>query len=342
MDDMLPSSGEEYLRMVKAQARKCPAVVVASGAGAQRHLAAKNTSRKYRTDWQSCLPAPEGCAPTTEWKDQFMEDFSSARASLKRYKQSQEHKAKRGGAKSNKKNAVSAPAVRMTSSQQGLESIENDEQQHIIPELNDTQPPPPLQTASPHTISIPKLHDEQKWRMLLYGPTRSPSARVHHQVASTMTAMASEASLSAPTPITTTTTTTTITPDATATTTTMAHGASTTTTTATANSVRQEGMPPSPLFLIRLDQGHLIQLLKYHLRWIAEDDLQEQEGKWLYAVFLKLDPLVESDQVAVLRNMAKKCARIRSHFNSGSGSKLATVNMVITIVARLFGQGDLE
>ncbi|KAG0377089.1 hypothetical protein BGX24_006742 [Mortierella sp. AD032] len=69
---------------------------------------------------------------------------------------------------------------------------------------------------------------------------------------------------------------------------------------------------------------------------------EEDPGKWLYAVFLKLDPLVESDQVAVLRNMAKKCARIRSHFNSGSGSKLATVNMVITIVARLFGQGDLE
>ncbi|KAG0071881.1 gem (nuclear organelle) associated protein 2 [Linnemannia elongata] len=101
-------------------------------------------------------------------------------------------------------------------------------------------------------------------------------------------------------------------------------------------------MSPSPQFLIRLDQGHLIQLLKYHLRWLAEDDLQENEEKWLYALFLKLDVLVESDQVAVLRNIAKKCARIRSHFHSDSGSKLATVNMVITIVARLFGQGDLE
>lgn len=32
-------------------------------------------------------------------------------------------------------------------------------------------------------------------------------------------------------------------------------------------------------------------------------------------MFLKLDVLVESDQVAVLRNIAKKCARIRSHFH---------------------------
>lgn len=35
----------------------------------------------------------------------------------------------------------------------------------------------------------------------------------------------------------------------------------------------------------------------------------------MYALLMKLDPLVESDQVAVLRNLAKKCSRIRSHLN---------------------------
>ncbi|KAG0370622.1 gem (nuclear organelle) associated protein 2 [Gamsiella multidivaricata] len=103
-----------------------------------------------------------------------------------------------------------------------------------------------------------------------------------------------------------------------------------------------QGMMPQPRFLMRLNQGHLIQLLKYHLRWLAEDDVSEQEGRWMYALFLKLDPLVESDQTSILRSLAKKCARIRSHLNSDSGSKLATINMVITIVARLFGQSDLE
>ncbi|KAK3837107.1 MAG: survival motor neuron interacting protein 1-domain-containing protein [Linnemannia elongata] len=255
MDNMLPSSGEEYLRMVKAQARKCPAVVVASGAGAQKHLAAKNTSRKYRTDWQSCLPAPEGCAPTPEWKDQFMKDFTAARASLKRYKQSQERQAKRGGG------GAGGGGVRSKQDKRNEQvAIKKDEQDNI-PELDSTQPPSSSTSSKPaaatsHPVVLPKMHDEQKWRTLLYGPTPSPSAPVS-QVASTTTAVLTE-------------------------------------------------------------------------------------EKWLYAVFLKLDVLVESDQVAVLRNIAKKCARIRSHFHSDSGSKLATVNMVITIVARLFGQGDLE
>ncbi|KAG0218597.1 gem (nuclear organelle) associated protein 2 [Mortierella sp. NVP41] len=326
MDNMLPSSGEEYLRMVKAQARKCPAVVVASGA--QKHLAAKNTSRKYRTDWQSCHPAPEGCAPTSEWKDQFMVDFNNTRASLKQYKQSQERQAKRASVKQDKEQ----------------EATEDDDQ-HIIPSLSNSRP----QSSSPlkHApvgaarVVMPKMYDEQKWRTLLYGSTASTGPSVV-QVASTMTAATSSSSLplaetnaqdsareSDATPILSATET-------------QARTQTTTPIATTTTAIRQGGMLPSPQFLIRLDQGHLIQLLRYHLRWLAEDDLNEHEGKWLYALFLKLDVLVESDQVAVLRNIAKKCARIRTHFHSDSGSKLATVNMVITIVARLFGQGDLE
>ncbi|KAF8949301.1 gem (nuclear organelle) associated protein 2 [Haplosporangium gracile] len=326
MDNMLPSSGEEYLRMVKAQARKCPAVVVASGAGAQKHLAAKNTSRKYRTDWQSCLPAPEGCAPTPEWKDQFMKDFNAARVRLRRYKQSQERQTKRGGgAKSRQDKSYEQ------------EASENDEQPYNIPELDSIQPPSSSTHSKPASatarlVVLPKIHDDQKWRTLLYGPTPSSSIPVSHVASSTTVVATESVGLSAPSSITSATT------------------ISTTTATKTptipaptpTGAIWQEGMSPSPQFLIRLDQGYLIQLLKYHLRWLAENDLQEQEEKWLYAMFLKLDVLVESDQVAVLRNIAKKCARIRSHFHSDSGSKLATVNMVITIIARLFGQGDLE
>lgn len=246
---------------------------MASGAGAQKHLAAKNTSRKYRTDWQSCLPAPEGCAPTPEWKDQFMKDFNAARASLKRYKQSQERQAKRGGGGAD----GGARSKQDKSNEQ--EASEKDEQDNI-PELDSTQPPSSstyskLVTATARPVVLPKIHDEQKWRTLLYGPTPSPSAPVS-QVASTTTAVVTEVA-ALPTPSSSTTTT------ATATSTTIA---ATTTTTASETTrsaprptgvIRQGWMSPSPQFLIRLDQGHLIQLLRYHLRWLAEDDLQEHE-----------------------------------------------------------------
>ncbi|KAF9930986.1 gem (nuclear organelle) associated protein 2 [Linnemannia zychae] len=328
MDNMLPTSGEEYLRMVRAQARKCPAVVVASGEKAQKHLAAKNTSWKYRTDWQSCIPSPEGCAPTPEWKDQFMEDFHAARATLRRYKHSHDQQAKRG-ARSKKNRTIhltthESQSIAHLPNKYGSSVKEDDDsEQHNIPEHNNTTQS--LSSSSKlRQIPLPKLHEEQKWRTLLYGPTVRLPTPGHASTVSTV--------LDTSTALTVEKTASTIT----------ASASPTVSTREIQAYVRQEGMTPTPQFLIRLNQGHLIQLLKYHLRWLAENDIQEQEGKWLYALFLKLDPLVESDQVAILRNIAKKCAQIRSHFNSESGSRLATVNMIITIVARLFGQEDLE
>ncbi|KAF9362055.1 hypothetical protein BGX34_006715, partial [Mortierella sp. NVP85] len=80
-------------------------------------------------------------------------------------------------------------------------------------------------------------------------------------------------------------------------------------------STQGHGMIPQPQFMAMLNQGHLIRLLKYHLHWLAEDDITDHEGIWLYALLLKLDPLVESDEISLLRNLAKKCSRIRSHLN---------------------------
>ncbi|KAG0244627.1 gem (nuclear organelle) associated protein 2 [Actinomortierella wolfii] len=92
---------------------------------------------------------------------------------------------------------------------------------------------------------------------------------------------------------------------------------------------------------MRLHQGQVIQLLHYHTKWLSSDNLSDREGQWLYALFLRLDPLVESDEVSILRSVAKKCALIRSHMTRESGSKLASVNMVITLVARVYGQADM-
>jgi hypothetical protein len=190
-----------------------------------------------------------------------MKDFNAARKRLKRFKQSQERQAKRaGGAKS-----------KLDRSKEQETNV-NDEQQHNIPELDRTQPPSsthskPAATSLP--VVLPKMHNEQQWRTLLYGPTPSSSTPVSH-VASTTTEVATEA---------TTLSTSTSTSPANATSTTTATVSTTTTRPAPipTGAVRQKGMSPSPQFLIRLDQGHLIQLLKYHLRWLAEDDLQEEE-----------------------------------------------------------------
>lgn len=201
-----------------------------------------------------------------------MKDFTAARASLKRYKQSQERQAKRGGG------GAGGGGVRSKQDKRNEQvAIKKDEQDNI-PELDSTQPPSSSTSSKPaaatsHPVVLPKMHDEQKWRTLLYGPTPSPSAPVS-QVASTTTAVLTEvAALLTPSPMTPTTAT------ATSTTITATTTASETTRPAPrpTGAILQGWMPPSPRFLIRLDQGHLIQLLRYHLRWLAEDDLQEHE-----------------------------------------------------------------
>ncbi|KAF8977463.1 gem (nuclear organelle) associated protein 2 [Entomortierella lignicola] len=321
MDNMLPSSGEEYLRMVKAQARSCPAVVVAPQA--KEHLSVKNTSLKYKTDWYSCRPAPEGCAPTKEWKEHFMKEFTNDRANLKkRCNQIQESKL-----------LSKIDPQGQTRSKSLIEAEQN--QSRRIPSVSSVNES--TSTLGSTQKAIPKMFDEQGWRSLLYGSTVT-------QVVSSPSSGETENS-----ELTTTTITKIVQSDTPAASISMPETVIMATATKAESVIHQvklpkasNGMVPQPQFLARLNQGHLIHLLKYHLRWMAEDDIQEDQGRWLYALFLKLDPLVESDEVAILRNLAKKCARIRSHLHSESGSKLASVNMVITIVAQLFGQSDLE
>ncbi|KAI9237796.1 MAG: survival motor neuron interacting protein 1-domain-containing protein [Podila humilis] len=296
-NDRLPTSGEDYLRMVKAQARACPDVIVAKASHAQVHLAVKNTSSKYRTDWMSCKPAPEGYAPTAEWKDQFMKEFRLARASLMRYKDGQgRSKRRKTGLKEAELHNTSPSSLSSSSSLSSTSS-------RISASL-DNQRIPQVQV-------VPNVKDERGWRILIYG---SDTVKQASTSISDMSLVAKQGDSMAQIQA----------------------------TSAASSIPESQGKPPTPHFLLKLNQGHLIVLLRFFLRWLAENDVTEQEGRWMYALLMKLDPLVESDQVAVLRNLAKKCSRIRSHLNSDSGNKLATVNMVITIVNQQFGQGDLE
>ncbi|KAF9959330.1 gem (nuclear organelle) associated protein 2 [Modicella reniformis] len=348
MDDMLPSTGEEYLRMVRAQARSCPAVAIAPRA--QEYLSVKNTSLKYRTDWNSCRPAPEGCAPSAEWKEHFMKEFKEAKASLKRRQQSPKKTAKR---RKTLNQALLTATGETTSS---VDTGDTQSQSPGIPGTEDSDrttpalsPPstPPFSVRNSTSIVVPKMFDEKRWRSLLYGSTTNAKVKTikgtttgqeadslsstTHAESSVPTETSIEfASISGSTIVSDSPLTKHLEPN---------QRAESSMSTAR---IQVQGMIPQPQFLVLLNQGHLIQLLKYHVRWLAEDDITDHEGKWLYALLLKLDPLVEFDQVSLLRNLAKKCSRIRSHLNSELGSKLATVNMVITIVAQLFGQNDLE
>ncbi|KAF9962122.1 gem (nuclear organelle) associated protein 2 [Mortierella alpina] len=270
IDDMLPSSGEEYLRMVKAQARACPAVVIATVA--QEHLSVKNTSQKYQTDWKSCRPAPEGCAPSAEWQEHFMLEFRIARDNFQRFKQTQESTIKTKGRR------------RQAATEGSDKHDQSIEAGGDIPHCSATTATllssPSIPKSMP--LIIPNLYDEQGWRRLLYGTQTSTSGQGRSAIcletdttaakmapAKDLVESGAESCAVALNEASDIDSDTVKTPR---------------TTGDQAN--QYQGISPHPRFLVRLNQGHLIQLLKYHLRWLAEDDLTDQEVQERRALFL--------------------------------------------------------
>ncbi|ORZ26280.1 hypothetical protein BCR41DRAFT_348044 [Lobosporangium transversale] len=312
MDDILPSSGEEYLRMVRAQAKSFPVVVVAPQA--QEYLSTKNTSLKYKTDWNSCRPAPEGCAPIKEWKENFMKEFELERARLKKYKSLLAQRNR-----FDKRNASSSKSC--SDQEQRTQSI-------------------PLLIMASHDTPLPHMFDEQQWRVLLYGATRVPTvaaaAATPVTVDTSVVTVPNEVDIKESTFLSDTTVS--------------IENATTMTATASFPTEEEEPSLQQDVKLAPQDASisdvvpvaaaaelrPLVESLSQPLASPsllplplpipvpATSKLTKAQGmmphplflgKWLYALFLKLDPLLESDQVSILRSMAKKCARIRSHLN---------------------------
>jgi hypothetical protein len=116
----------------------------------------------------------------------------------------------------------------------------------------------------------------------------------------------------------------------------------------------------------RIDSHTAFVLLKYHLNWMRDDSLKDTEGLWLFVLLIRLDPLLTSDQVSVLRDLCRKCKKIRKALftNEHAGEpeeilketqdtplrsplnktskEVAALNMVIAVIAEVFGQRDLQ
>jgi len=75
--DTAPASGQDYLKRVIIEARKCDTVVVAS-IDTKKF---KAQTIQYSND-SGCPPAPEGCLPTKEWQHHQVAQFSELRTRM--------------------------------------------------------------------------------------------------------------------------------------------------------------------------------------------------------------------------------------------------------------------
>ncbi|KAJ1662878.1 hypothetical protein EV178_005486 [Coemansia sp. RSA 1646] len=105
--------------------------------------------------------------------------------------------------------------------------------------------------------------------------------------------------------------------------------------------------------LAAIDQVMAMRLIKWITSWVATDKLQRAEGIWLWHLVLRLDGLLDHDDIHALRELCRKLKRIRANIGCPSqdsmsnillyrGDEIAAINILITSVTRGYGQRDLE
>ncbi|XP_041346949.1 gem-associated protein 2-like [Gigantopelta aegis] len=77
-----PTTGNEYLRRVRQEAKGCPKVVVAD---IDTTVFSDRQTVKYKEP-SGCLPAPRGLAPSPEWIKMQITEFTQLRQKLARFK----------------------------------------------------------------------------------------------------------------------------------------------------------------------------------------------------------------------------------------------------------------
>ncbi|CAB4389478.1 unnamed protein product [Rhizophagus irregularis] len=97
---------------------------------------------------------------------------------------------------------------------------------------------------------------------------------------------------------------------------------------------------PRVSIVSRIDQTTTITLLLYHTKWLS-NGITIAQSQWLFALLLRVDKLLTPNQMATLRQLCKKCIQIRQKTDKEDLITLASLDMIIIIVRKYFGQKDL-
>ena len=100
-----------------------------------------------------------------------------------------------------------------------------------------------------------------------------------------------------------------------------------------------------------LNDNPVLQVLEYCVSWLGVTGWTPQYGPWLYALLVRLEKPLTPDTASLLRDLALTAARERTRIAASLGPQdssdtpdenIAALNLFICLVAKYFGQGDLE
>ncbi|CAL1574794.1 unnamed protein product [Knipowitschia caucasica] len=103
----------------------------------------------------------------------------------------------------------------------------------------------------------------------------------------------------------------------------------------------QVGFPPFLSIVSRLNQSAVLGVLEILINWFEEKDFIPQLGKWLYALLACLEKPLIPEAHSSIRQLARRCAHLRTTLESQDDEKLPALNLLICLVARYFEQSDL-
>ena len=106
------------------------------------------------------------------------------------------------------------------------------------------------------------------------------------------------------------------------------------------------GEQPSLNFMVSVPGHVCAAVLEYLLPWLPVTGWTSQYGPWLYSLLVRIEKPLDPEVGSSLRDLALFCARERRRLAaSGEDFKeetIAALNLFICLVAKYFGQGDLE
>ncbi|KAG4301458.1 hypothetical protein PCANB_002217 [Pneumocystis canis] len=97
--------------------------------------------------------------------------------------------------------------------------------------------------------------------------------------------------------------------------------------------------PPTVSLLFNIDQYTTLNLLKWNTEWLSYNSPREQM-MWIFFLLVKIDIVMTSDELSILRELGKKCLILRNETSLPLHVQ-SNIDMVISIVGNLFGQKDL-
>lgn len=101
------------------------------------------------------------------------------------------------------------------------------------------------------------------------------------------------------------------------------------------------GFPPFLTIVSRLNQSTVLMVLDILISWFEEREFAPQLGRWLYALLACLEKPLLPEAHSSIRQLARRCAHLRSTLESEEDERLPALNLLICLVARYFEQNDL-